>query len=188
MLQNEAVGSSDGGELFVRLLRNYAPGVPVVFDEYHLGIGERRSLMRYLRQMGAAPLGFQLLILVALVLWRAGARFGGIFPPPPEAAPESASFVIALGQLYERSADARGALELIARDAWNRIAAHHHVEAAPPARLVESLLARGATVAAQSVWDIDTAARSPEDGAVKLPARIASIDAALARAISKSGT
>lgn len=185
MFQNAELGSSDGGELFVRLLRSYAPGMPVVFDEYHLGIGERRSLMRYLRQMGAAPLALQLLIVVAAVLWRAGARFGAVLPPPPAAAPQSASFVVALGLLYERSADARGAIELIARDAWARIAAHHHVDVAPPARLVEALRARGANLAAEAVWEIDTAARSGEGGAPKLPALVARIDAALARALAK---
>jgi hypothetical protein len=185
MLQNAELGTSDGGELFVRLLRTYASGMPVVFDEYHLGIGERRSLMRYLRQMGAAPLALQLLVLVALVLWRAGARFGAVLPPAPAPAPASASFVVALGQLYERSADARGAIELIARDAWARIAAHHHVDVAPPARLVEALRARGAEVAAEAVWEIDTAAKSGAGGAQKLPALVARIDAALARALAK---
>jgi hypothetical protein len=185
MLQNAELGSSDGGELFVRLLRTYAPGMPVVFDEYHLGIGERRSLMRYLRQMGAVPLVLQLLIVVAVVLWRAGARFGAVLPPPPAAPPRSASFVVALGQLYERSADARGAIELIARDAWARIAAHHHLDVAPPARLVEALRARGADAAADAVWEIDTAAKTRETSAAKLPSLVAQIDAALARALAK---
>jgi hypothetical protein len=185
MLQNAELGSSDGGELFVRLLRTYAPDMPVVFDEYHLGIGERRSLMRYLRQMGAAPLALQLLIVVAIILWRAGARFGAVLPPPSAAPPQSASFVVALGQLYERSADARGAIELIARDAWARIAAHHHVDVGPPARLVEALRARGADVAAEAVWEIDTAAKSGEGSPPKLPALVARIDAALARALAK---
>jgi hypothetical protein len=184
MLQNAELGASDGGELFVRLLRYYAPNLPVVFDEYHLGIGERRSLMRYLRQMGAAPIALQLAILIALVLWRAGARFGAVLPPAPAPPPESASFVNALGQLYERSADARGALELIARDAWARIALHHHVEVAPPARLVELLKARGADVAAEAVSEIDAAAKSGEATTQKLPSLVARIDAALARALS----
>lgn len=185
MLQNEDVAASDGGELFVRLLRNYAPGVPVVFDEYHLGIGERRSLMRYLRQMGAAPIALQLLVVVAVLLWRAGARFGAIQAPPPPAAAASTSFVVALGQLYARAADARGALDLIARDALSRVAAHHHLESAPPARLAESLVARGATAAAEAVWEIDAAARSSVAEAPSLPALVARIDAALNRALTE---
>jgi hypothetical protein len=92
---------------------------------------------------------------------------------------------VALGQLYERSADARGAIELIARDAWSRIAAHHHVDVGPPARLVESLRARGAEAAAQAVWEIDTVARSGEGGALKLPALVQQIDEALARALAR---
>ena len=44
---------------------------PVLFDEYHLGVGERRSMMRYLRQAGAMPLVLQLLLVALLLLWRA---------------------------------------------------------------------------------------------------------------------
>jgi hypothetical protein len=187
MLQNSELGTSDGGELFVRLLRAYGDGAPVLFDEYHLGIGERRSLMRYLRQMGAAPLGLQLVLVVALLLWRAGARFGSIQSAPPPKAVESSSFVNALGQLYQRSADARGALELIARDAYARIAAHHHVEPAPPARLAQTLAARGATQAVDAVWQIETAAKSGKArAAAHLPELVSSIDAALAKALERA--
>ncbi|HKU40738.1 MAG TPA: hypothetical protein VJR89_21405, partial [Polyangiales bacterium] len=183
MLQNAELGSSDGGELFVRLLRSYGGGAPVLFDEYHLGIGERRTLMRYLRQMGAAPLALQLVLLVGLLLWRAGARFGSVQAAPAPKPAESTSFVHALGQLYARSADARGALELIARDAYARIAAHHHVEVATPARLAQALAARGATHAVQAVWEIDTAAKGGKDAQAHLPDLVSSIDAALARAL-----
>ncbi|HKP62131.1 MAG TPA: DUF4350 domain-containing protein [Polyangiales bacterium] len=186
MLQNSELGTSDGGELFVRLLRSYGNGAPVLFDEYHLGIGERRSLMRYLRQMGAAPLALQLVLLVGLLLWRAGARFGSIQVPAPPKPAESSSFVNALGQLYQRSADARGALELIARDAYARIAAHHHVEAAAPARLAQALAARGATRAVEAVWQIETAAKSGKDTTARLPELVATIDAALARALERA--
>jgi hypothetical protein len=186
MLQNAELGTSDGGELFVRLLRSYGNGAPVLFDEYHLGIGERRSLMRYLRQMGAAPLALQLVLVVALLLWRAGARFGSIQAAPAPKPAESSSFVNALGQLYQRSADARGALELIARDAYARIAAHHHVEAASPARLAQALAARGATQAVEAVWQIETAAKSGKDATARLPELVANIDAALARALERA--
>jgi hypothetical protein len=125
----------------------------------------------------------QLVLLVALLLWRAGARFGSIQVAPPPRPAESASFVNALGQLYQRSADARGALELIARDAYARIAAHHHVEVGPPARLAQSLAARGAVRAVEAVWQIETAAKSSKDAAARLPELVASIDASLARAL-----
>lgn len=185
MLQNPELGTSDGGELFVRLLRHYAPGAPVLFDEYHLGIGERRSLMRYLRQMGAAPLAIQLALLIGLALWRAGARFGGIQAPPPPPPPASASFVHALGQLYARSADAHGAIELIARDAYARIAAHHHLDVAPPAKLAQALSERGANGASQAVQEIERAAGSSKRGTVRLEEIVGQIDVALARALAR---
>lgn len=185
MLQNRELANSDGAALFLRLLQVYASGAPVLFDEYHLGIGERRSLMRYLRQMGAAPLALQLLVLAAVFFWRAGARFGGLQSKPAESAPDSASYVLALGRLYERAADPRGALLLIAREAWARIASQHHVEPAPPDRLAAELSRRGAHAAAEAVREVERVtqrARNASSQPARLPALVAEIDAALAQA------
>src|SRR6185369_1339779 len=75
--QNRDLRTSDGGPLLARLLDAYAArGAPVLFDEYHLGVGDSRSTMRYLADAGYGPLALQAVLLVALVLWRAGARFG----------------------------------------------------------------------------------------------------------------
>ena len=153
-LQNRALLEHDGGALFARLLTHYAPRGPVLFDEYHLGLGERRSPMRYLRQAGATPYVLQLLLIVAVVLIRAGSRFGGVQPVPEPTPPGTASFVAALGALFGRAADPAGTTQILARQALSRIAAHHHLQGLSAPRLADQLRARGRAEAAEAVLAI----------------------------------
>jgi hypothetical protein len=76
-----------------------------------------------------------------------------------------------------------GALGLIARDAYGRIAAHHHLEVGPPERLTRALIDHGFPDAASAVREIAAAVSGAEPGA-KLPALIQRIDAALERALA----
>jgi hypothetical protein len=78
MFQNVELVDSEGATLFTRLMRAYAPSDLLIFDEYHLGLGERRSLMQYLRQAGTYPVFGQLLLIACIALWRAGARMGAL--------------------------------------------------------------------------------------------------------------
>ena len=89
--------------------RAYAPRGPVLFDEYHLGVGERRSMMRYLRQAGAMPFIVQLVFVALLLLWRAARASAAC--APPEAAP---------GRARRRSCGARRAVRARARSARAR--------------------------------------------------------------------
>src|SRR6185312_9302459 len=101
MLQNAELAANEGATLFVRLLRAYAPSDLLIFDEYHLGLGERRSLMQYMRQLGMLPLFAQLVLIAGVALWRAGARMGEARSADSSALqPEAAAFAIALGRLY----------------------------------------------------------------------------------------
>ncbi|KAF0162707.1 MAG: hypothetical protein FD160_4145, partial [Caulobacteraceae bacterium] len=78
LFQNKAIATTEGGPVFARLMRAYAPGGPVLFDEYHLGVGERRSFVRYLRQRGATAFLFPIVFAVLVALWRGGTRFGAV--------------------------------------------------------------------------------------------------------------
>ncbi len=180
MLQNRALASADGGVLFARLLARYAPEGPVLFDEYHLGVGERRSMMRYLRQAGATPFIVQLLFVALLLLWRAGARFGGVRAPRMAVAmKDDASFVTALGDLFARAGSRAGAQELLVRQALARVARHHHVPPMPAGHLAVELEARGRTAAAEAVRELGGIdAASGRD----LAAQSRALDALVARA------
>jgi hypothetical protein len=182
MLQNSEIEASAGAALFTRLLKEYGGHGAILFDEYHLGIGERRSLMQYLRQLGAMPLFAQLLLCALFALWRAGARFGGIQSSEAPNERGTISFVTALGHLYEAAADSGAALRLIARAALTRIASHYGVESAQAAALDRALAKLHAEAARRAVADIVAAVSGKPSE--PLPVLVQRIDRALARALA----
>jgi hypothetical protein len=182
MLQNQMLATSGGGVLFARLMKAYGGRGPVLFDEYHLGVGERRSLMRYLRQAGAMPYLMQLLLVAALALWRGGARFGGVREPEPSAPASTASFVAALGALFTRAGDAASALRLLARQALQRVAAHHHLPPMSADKLARALAAGGRDDAAAAVLRI--AALEAEDA--RAPGRLAALSRELDEQVARA--
>ncbi len=153
-LQNRTLASAEGGVIFSRIVSAYAPSGPVLFDEYHLGVGERRSMMQYFRSAGMGPVALQLLLVVGLLLLRTGTRFGGIREELPEPPGGTASFVASMGNLFSRAGDPRGAVEILVRQALGRVAHHHHMPGATAERLQRVLSARGLRSAAEAVHEI----------------------------------
>jgi hypothetical protein len=164
MLQNRALALADGGAMFARLLRAYASRGPVLFDEYHLGVGEKRSLMRYLRHAGAVPFIAQLSLVALLFLWRGGARFGGLRVPLEVPPAGTLSFVAALGGLFARADDPRGAMRILEKQALARVAAHHRLPASAPGNLARALAERGLREAAEAVRAIGQSERWLAEG------------------------
>lgn len=182
MFQNRDLSQQNGGLLFARLVREHAGGGPVLFDEYHLGIGQHRGMMRYLRQAGLGAFIVQLLLLVLFVIWRFGARFGSPRDPAPPEPAGTASYVEGVGTLYAKAKDPVGAAGILVRRALERIAAHHHVDAKGAAPLADTLEARKRKEAAEAVRAIATL--ESEAAAHGLPRFTERLDAELARAIS----
>ncbi len=151
LFQNRALSAADGGVVFARLARALAPQGPLLFDEYHLGVGERRSLGRYVRDIGGGPFVLQLLIVVALALLALGVRFGRPIEKRAPVPGGTASYVEGVGDLYARTDDARAALSLVAVQGISEIAAHHHLTQLSPERLVATLAERGDDEAAGAV-------------------------------------
>lgn len=158
--QNRDLMVADGAPLFVRLLRLYAHG-PVLFDEYHLGAGEARSTMRYLFQRGAGAIVFHLLVVLAIVLIRSGARFGAPRKDRVVEAVTTASFVAAIGALFAKVRDPRGSFQILARRGFARIAEHHHLDEIDPVALEAALRERKRLTAADAVRDL---AKLAKDG------------------------
>lgn len=158
MFQNRDLATENGGVLFARLVHELAPDGPVLFDEFHLGVGQRRSLMRYLRQTGGFPLVVQILLVLGLLIWRLGAAFGAHEKDAPEGPEGTASYVEGVGTLYAKSKDPAGAVAIMVRRALERIAVHHHVAERDPARLAEHLEARNRQGAADAVRAIEASA------------------------------
>lgn len=159
-LTNRDVRSS-GGPLFARLLRAFAPRGPVWFDEYHLGSGARRSLVRYLRDLGYGSVLFQLALVVVVAFFATTARLGE--PANERVAPPQGtrSHLSALGMLYLRSKDKRGALGVLGQRALVRIARHYRTGSVPLHELERALQGRGLGAVAGYVTRIrDHAQRS----------------------------
>ena len=184
MLQNAELVGSEGATLFTRILHHYGNRELLIFDEYHLGLGERRTLMQYLRNAGAMPLIVQLLCVLACLLWRRGARIGTA--RPARAASHTLgtiSFVTALGALYRRVGDRSAALRLIARAALLRVAQHHALGNLQASALERELTRRGAVRAAKAVREIVSAGTSPPTE--PLPAIVKRIDQAVFNALAE---
>jgi hypothetical protein len=175
-----------GGLLFARLVRAYAPESPILFDEYHLGAGEQRSMMRYLRQVGATAIALQLIVLVALALYRVGARFGGTTTEPPSPPGGTASYVGGVASLFAKSGDPEGAGRIIVRRAIARIAAHYHLPTTDPDRLVQLLTERSRHEAGRSVVLL-ARLLDGKAGARGLSQLAEEVDALLAKATADGG-
>ncbi len=180
--QNEQLGVGLGGVLLYRLRDHYAPGAPILFDEYHLGVGASRSIVQYLRSLGVGPAILQLLFVVGLLLFRLGARFGR---PRAEARPRaggSETYVDAIGSLYARTGDRAGVLATLRRAALERVARHHRADAREASALAAEV---GGRLSERSLEAIR--ALEPEEPAPKsdrgLVEKARALDALVAEAI-----
>lgn len=183
-LQNRELGVAEGGVLFARLVEPFASEGPVMFDEYHLGVGERRSITQYLRGIGGGAAALQFLVVIGLVLWRRGTRFG---PPRSELPPVpagTASYVSAIGTLYAKSRDAAGAVTLLARHGLQRVAEHHHLPSSDPEAMQKALEERHREEEARAVRALGAIVRTPDTDKRHLVARAREIDD-LVRAATK---
>jgi len=187
LLQNRDLEGASGGVVFARLVEALAPAGPVIFDEYHLGVGERRSLGRYVRDVGGGALVLQLLAVVGFALLAFGVRFGRPIKAVPPVPGGTASFVEGIGALYARTSDAAAALSLVAKQALAEVAAHHHVGSIDPARLATLLGERGRRDAAEAVRRLGVLSASGDVNARGLVDGVQEIDGLVARAKGNEG-
>jgi hypothetical protein len=183
MMLNQAVLEQRGGVLLTRLLAAYArPDAPVVFDEYHLGTGGARSLVRYLRQAGAGVVLLQILVLLALWVLRSGRRLGELEDPPREPPGGTVSYVAATSALYSRSADRGGIGRVLLVRALERIASHHRVRAREPQQVLDQLREMRRDEAANACAELLSLFSESVDGEKGLVALASRVDALVQRA------
>ena len=153
---NDALRQGRGAMHYARLLRAVAPdpATPVYFDEYHLGIGGARSIVRYLRQLGGGAILLQLLVLLAIVALRYGRRFGGLAPDPEPIPGGTASYVAGTSALYARSGDRVGVAGVLFERALLRIATAHRIAERSAGGVAESLGRLGRLRAAEAVQEL----------------------------------
>lgn len=158
-LTNHAL-SDGGGQVFARILRAFAPPGPVMFDEYHLGMGERRSVIGYLRDAGYSALMLQLVLSLLALLAAAAVRIA----PAQKTAPRSfahESFLLTLTRLYQRSQDHQGAVERLASHALARVGRHYHASDVGQDKLEVWFQTRGLFAVASYVRSLGEQGRQP---------------------------
>ncbi len=183
LFQNRDLVEHGGAILAARLFRALARDRPIYFDEYHVGAGERRSMIRYLTQLGAVPILAQLAFVLGLVFLAGARRFGGVRPAAVRAASSSRAFVGGLAGLFRAAADRRGTLEILARAAVRSIAAAHHQPETNAEALAEALEARGRAAAAREVRRIAALPEGPLASPGALARACRELDEAKARAV-----
>lgn len=182
LLQNREMLGTDGGAMMARIWSRHRDAGRVYFDEYHLGIGATRSIVQYTREVGAGAIWLQLLMVLALVFWRRGTRFGSPRARAQVIPGGTASYLESLGRLYRRSADAAAALGIVGAHALRRIARHHHLNNNDPQALAAALEARDEGAAA-AVREIERLRGASIDNERELLSHARAIDAIVARQI-----
>jgi hypothetical protein len=159
-LTNRALAGG-GGVVISRLVEAFAPRGPVWFDEYHLGMGERRSLMRYLRERGYGLVALQLALVVLALLFAKTARLGKARVLPSAAPRKGQSYLQALSSMYERSGDQSGALQVLARHALARLGRRYRAVGVEPEQVADWLERAGFVLVASCARKIEGHAERP---------------------------
>jgi hypothetical protein len=172
-----------GGVVIARLLAAFAPEGQVWFDEYHLGMGERRSLIRYLREQGYGLVLLQAVLVVLALLLAKTARVGrpreALRSPthPLTARPQRGkSYLQALSRMYEQSQDQSGALRVLARHALVRLGRRYRAAGVEPERMADWLERAGYASVASCARKIEDHAERPLERGESLVARARKIE------------
>jgi hypothetical protein len=182
-LTNAALADG-GGAVIARLLAAFAPPGPVWFDEYHLGMGERRSLIQYLRERGFGAALLQAGLVLAILLLAYAARLSRARAPATDLCRTSGSYPLALASLYERSGDRSGALAVLGRSALRRIGRHYRAAGVEPEQLPAWLEQVGLPAVAVCARRIAAQAERPLERGESLLARAREIEADLGFAMA----
>ena len=102
MVTNGGLRLNDNLQLAINTLV-YRDGL-IAFDEYHQGRGiSRNALASYFAGTPVLALGAQVILLILLVLWTNGRRFGRPLPLPKVDRRSTLEFVASMAELQERS-------------------------------------------------------------------------------------
>lgn len=114
----------------------------IAFDEYHQGRGiTRNALATYFAGTPVLPIAAQVVLLILLILWTRGRRFGRPLPLVQVDRRSSLEFVASMAELQERSRAFDLAIENIYSRTRRVLARHAGVEYNSPRSLIASRVA-----------------------------------------------
>lgn len=117
---NLGVTQADNARFMLNLAA-LRPGGTVWFDEYHKRTVDR-GLVSYLKERALLPGLVYGLLLVLLVLWRSGIRFGAADPLVADRRRDSGEYIRAAATLYQNAGMNRDAVQTIFADFRRRLA------------------------------------------------------------------
>lgn len=118
---NLGVAAADNARFMLNLAALRPAGGTIWFDEFHKRDVER-GFMAYLRERALIPVLAYVLLLLLLLFWRTGSRFGPVEPLVADPRRDSAEYIRAAAQLYKNAAMNREALGSIFHDFRSRMA------------------------------------------------------------------
>ncbi|HEX6730462.1 MAG TPA: hypothetical protein VF074_10645, partial [Pyrinomonadaceae bacterium] len=122
----------------------------IAFDEYHQGRGiTRNAFVGYFAGTPVLPIAAQIILLVALVLWTRGRRFGRPLPLKQVDRRSSLEFVASMSELQQRSRAFDLAIENIYSRTRRVLARYAGVEYNSPRSLIASRVAARSSLDAQ---------------------------------------
>lgn len=117
---NLGIPVADNAEFMLNVARLAPKGGAIWFDEYHKRHVER-GLMTYFRDRALLPILIYGLLVIALIFWRTGSRFGEPEPLVVDRRRDSAEYVKAVAALYQNAGMPRDALSTIYADFRRRL-------------------------------------------------------------------
>ena len=150
IVANGGIALKDNLQLAVNAITS--SGGLIAFDEYHQGRGiTRNALATYFAGTPVLPIAAQLVLLVLLILWTRGRRFGRPLPLVQVDRRSSLEFVASMAELQERSRAFDLAIENIYSRTRRVLARHAGVEYNSPRALIASRVASKSSVDAHKL-------------------------------------
>jgi hypothetical protein len=104
IVSNGGISLQDNLSLAMNMLEGLEPNALIAFDEYHQGRGiTQNAFAGYFEGTPVLAIAGQLVLLVLVILWTNGRRFGRPLPLPHVDRRSSLEFVASMAELQERS-------------------------------------------------------------------------------------
>jgi hypothetical protein len=117
---NVGIAEEDNARFMLNLASLNPAGGTLWFDEYHKRTAER-NLVSYLKDRELFPALVYAALLVGLIFWRTGTRFGAAQPVVPDHRRDSAEYLGAVAALYKNAHMSREALGTVYADFRRRL-------------------------------------------------------------------
>ncbi|MEL6182420.1 MAG: DUF4350 domain-containing protein, partial [Myxococcota bacterium] len=129
LVSNRGLARGDNGLWLARLLL-LNPHQALFIDEFHHGMIASRSPLRYAVERGLWGVLLQLGLVVVVMVWRLGYRFGQPYAPPPGPSWGGTALAETLGGVYQQGGHRDHALKVLLEGLERALVAHFRLPTA----------------------------------------------------------